>query len=110
MKSKFAIIDNKGFQLTFKNGFTISCVFGAGNYCENRNKKHDEKIEVSKDAEIAIYDESGEWLRIQEYDNVKGYISTDELAFYIQAVQRATNLEHLKDVIELENLKITFHQ
>ena len=25
---------NKGFQLTFENGLTISVQFGSGNYCE----------------------------------------------------------------------------
>ena len=31
MKSKFFIAKNKGFQMTFENGNTISVMFGAGN-------------------------------------------------------------------------------
>lgn len=31
----FAATENKGFQITFGNGYTISCQFGASNYCKN---------------------------------------------------------------------------
>lgn len=33
----FRITDNKGFQITFKNGYTISCQFGTSNYCDRRS-------------------------------------------------------------------------
>ena len=31
----FASTENKGFQVTFANGYTISCQFGASNYCDH---------------------------------------------------------------------------
>ena len=32
----FRINDNKGFQITFDNGYTVSVQFGPGNYGSNR--------------------------------------------------------------------------
>jgi alanine dehydrogenase len=34
---KLKICSNKGFHITFKNGWTISVQFGAGNYCDNHD-------------------------------------------------------------------------
>ena len=31
----FSISGNRGFQITFENGYTVSVQFGKGNYCEN---------------------------------------------------------------------------
>ena len=31
------ITENKGFQMTFNNGLTISCQIGSNNYCDNRS-------------------------------------------------------------------------
>ena len=31
----FRSTENKGFHMTFANGYTISCQFGASNYCDN---------------------------------------------------------------------------
>lgn len=37
--SMFRSTENRGFQMTFANGYTISCQFGAGNYCDNYARK-----------------------------------------------------------------------
>ena len=37
MKQKFISTQNKGFGITFDNGFTISVQWGTENYCEHRN-------------------------------------------------------------------------
>lgn len=37
--SNFSITDNKGFQLTFENGWIVSVQFGPGNYGDNRAKR-----------------------------------------------------------------------
>lgn len=34
----FASTENKGFHMTFANGYTISCQFGARNYCDNYSR------------------------------------------------------------------------
>ena len=89
--SNFASTNNKGFQMTFENGWTISVQFGFGNYCCNRN--HPDGLYASKkgapfscpDAEIAIWDSFGEYYNFG-HDIIKGYCSTDEVAEWIAKV------------------------
>lgn len=89
--SNFASTNNRGFQMTFENGWTISVQFGFGNYCSNIN--HPDGWYASKgveyfscpDAEIAIWDSFGEYYNFGN-DTVKGYCSTDEVAEWITKV------------------------
>jgi hypothetical protein len=67
-----------GFQMTFKNGNTISVQFGFGNYCENRQES---KMKCPN-AEVAIWDISGKWYNFED-DTVKGYCHADEVAKWI---------------------------
>lgn len=92
----FKITMNKGFQLIFENGYAISVQFGQGNYCENYSNAeyspcNNEIIVTSADAEIAIWHENDRefitdkileqgGFRFNPYDNVMGYVSTDEVA------------------------------
>ena len=84
----FKSTNNKGFSMTFQNGWTISVQFGYGNYCSNSH--HPEGYFFSKnlevvecpDAEIAIWDENGEWYNFGS-DTVKGYCTVDEVAEWI---------------------------
>jgi hypothetical protein len=62
--SEFKSTLNKGFQMTFDNGWTISVQFGYGNYCDNRNhplktKLHNEMIVNCPNAEIMMWDKDG---------------------------------------------------
>ena len=55
------IVDNRGWQMTFPNGWTVSVVMGRGAYCANRD---DEELEFtdskpSPNAEIAAWDSTG---------------------------------------------------
>lgn len=82
--SNFKSIRNKGFQITFENGWTISVQFGHGNYCSHRNHENQsEGIPECPDAEIAIWDVKGEWYNFGS-DTVKGYCSADEVATWIK--------------------------
>jgi hypothetical protein len=91
-KSKFASTINKGFQMTFENGWSISVQFGYGNYCDNGH--HPDGIHfstnvdvvTSTDAEIGIWDKNGDWYNFGA-DGVKGYCSTDEVAEWIWKVK-----------------------
>lgn len=89
---------NKGFHMTFKNGFTISVQFGMGSYCSRRNSSDDEmtmrRVE-SPDAEIAIWDSDGKWLNFG-YDTVRGYCDADEVASWIILTTAATNIYDLE--------------
>lgn len=89
----FTSTSNKGFSLTFKNGWTISVQFGYGNYCDNYrhpdgwdfSKK--QEVTQSSDAEIAIWDANGEWYNFGS-DTVKGYCSANEVAEWIEKVKK----------------------
>lgn len=97
--SKFNVVSEKGFQITFENGLTISVMFGAGNYCQAKNSDYpiNRNFKVNHESvncEIAIWDESGKWFSFKN-DQVIGWISTDETADIIHAVKNAKNLEDL---------------
>jgi len=94
---------NKGFQLTFENGLTISVQFGAGNYCANRSLSVEYGAELKQeitsciDAEIAIWDNSD---KMFNFGNGNGLqlerITPDEVAIWIDKVRRAKNLETIE--------------
>jgi hypothetical protein len=95
----FRVINSRGFQMTFKNEFTISVQFGVGNYCERgrlsfEDEAKEDRVE-SKNAEIAIWDKEGKWFDFG-HDQVKGYCDTDEVATWIILCTAATNMEDLK--------------
>lgn len=89
----FKVFANKGFQVKFDNGFTVSVMFGVGNYCEHRMNrdvepslgatvpvwgKHD-----SVDAEIAVIGPDGEFRAdfpgCHEGDQVQGWITPEQM-------------------------------
>ena len=84
--------NNKGFRMTFENGWTISVQFGYGNYCDNNrhpegfNFSTKQDIVNSSNAEIAIWDKDGEWFDFGG-DIVKGYCTADEVASWIEKVK-----------------------
>jgi hypothetical protein len=85
----FKSTENKGFHMTFENGWTISVQFGYGNYCDNRH--HNDRFELGKNndivssatAEIGIWNADGKWYTFDNGDEVKGYCSPDEVAKFI---------------------------
>lgn len=89
----FTATQNKGFQLTFENGLTISVQWGTGNYCENRsfttqyNSEMEQQIWSSENAEIAIWDKYNNWYNF-ESDTVKGWVTPDEVANWISKVSQ----------------------
>ena len=89
---------NKGFQITFENGWTISVQFGSGNYCNNRDLKGHDMIEwknrdgvtTSPNAEIAIWDSNNIDYKFDKYGLVKGWCTPDEVAEWISKVSKWT--------------------
>lgn len=86
--------DKGHFWLTFENGYMISVFNGFGSYSKNHFKtdllKNLENCGVnSKDCEIAIiYNEKFVTKKFVECDDdVKGYVSADELADIIYKVK-----------------------
>lgn len=91
--SQFNSIFNKGFKMTFSNGWTISVQFGYGNFCQNNHHPEgyyfskNQNVTTCEDAEIAIWDINGEWYNFGS-DTVKGYCSTNEVAEWIDKVSK----------------------
>ncbi|GAG44524.1 unnamed protein product, partial [marine sediment metagenome] len=56
-----AICNNKGFHVTFKNGWTVSVQFGAGNYCDNYEDMDytPESPKESDNAEVWCFNKNG---------------------------------------------------
>lgn len=89
----FASSLNKGFLMSFDNGWTISVQFGIYDYCEHYNSGYQYGDEQesdtwqSKDAEITIFhnDLSKPWFNFGS-DTVKGRCSPDEVAMWIGKV------------------------
>ena len=86
---------NRGFQITFKNGWTISVQFGSGSYCDNRDLHGHDMVEwknrdgviTSSNAEIAIWREwNDKWYEFENGDVVKGWCTPDEVAEWINKV------------------------
>jgi hypothetical protein len=88
----FSITYQKGFQITFANGWTASVQFGYRNYCDNRYKGSlNSEVLPSSNAEIACWPKSGEFVNIWDNpedvsDTVKGYCTPEEVAAFIVKV------------------------
>ena len=72
----FSITDNKGFCISFNNGYTVSVQFGGGNYCSNRDipiKDWGKTVPDSDTAETALMTKDG----FVEYqgDDVQGHMT-----------------------------------
>lgn len=94
--SKFTATYNKGIQMTFDNGWTISVQWGAGNYCsvgrmtQMMTDHLTTPVHSSPDAEIMIWrEEGGKVAQTYDFgsDQVKGYCEADEVADWIYKVK-----------------------
>ena len=87
----FEITTNKGFHMTFENGWTVSVQWGAGSYSSNRNMTpgtFGPPVPASPSAEIAAWDSEGHWYQGDDWDdNVSGYNQADDVAKFIAMIQ-----------------------
>jgi hypothetical protein len=90
----FKSSSNKGFSLTFENGNTVSVQWGSANYCSpthaaGRGAPLDApmKTEIwsAENAEVAAWNEAGEWHNFG-YDTVDGWKTTNDVAAFIDFV------------------------
>ena len=84
----------RGFKYTLTNGYTLSVAFGAGNYCDNRDKPlfEDESWYESSDFEVAVFEPNDEcvWLGDNEAewsDQVIGFVPAAALPMLISALK-----------------------
>lgn len=107
------IVPGKGFQLTFKNGRTLSCMFGYGNYCENRNKREyvlAPEVEVpehsSTDFEIAGWPmEHRPWVNFG-CDEVKGWVDLKHVVEFGKFLRDADDIRRFKVDRDHDTLQI----
>lgn len=84
----FSCHRNRGFRITFSNGWTVSVQFGESNYASKRdyNAGYDDWRTgqlswKSCDAEVAIIDPTGQFVPFESTDDsVKGWVSPDEVS------------------------------
>ncbi len=109
--SKFVSTLNKGFNMTFENGISISVQWGVGNYCNRKNDGEfglpmkDEFWEATS-AEIMIRDTNNNPQNIDlgNGDIVAGWLDADQVASVINACSQARNVPHLNQVLKRINL------
>lgn len=75
--SKFSRGPEKGFHITFANGWTVSVQFGNSNYCDNRYNGNDG--DDCNNAEVWRWDKNGD----SHGEDVSGYMSADEVLRYM---------------------------
>jgi hypothetical protein len=90
----FVATQNKGFQIKFGNGNTISVQWGPGNYCnptheEGRGADYDapmqEKGWASTTAEVAAWNSNGDWHNFGG-DTVNGWLTPEEVIKFMTFV------------------------
>ena len=103
----FVATKNKGFAMTFENGFGISVQWGTENYCEKKSFNTDTAPVdphrwESLSAEIAIYKDQ-KFIDLGD-DQVIGWLSPDKVAKVIEGVASAESSEEI--INEIKSLKI----
>ncbi len=89
----FVATDNHGFQLTFRNSITISVQWGKANYATD--VVVDGLLTKARSAEIMIWDNTDHTLNFGA-DEVKGFLSTDQVAIIIENTAAAIDLKDLR--------------
>lgn len=111
--SKFTSCLNKGFQMTFDNGFRLSVQWGIGNYCEKKNSgqfgdEMKDNFWESTSAEIAVFDDKvvdGDMVDLNGgMDMVCGWLSTDQVAKVIAIVSSATTADEISKKCQALNI------
>lgn len=82
----FNITNNKGFHMTFANGWTVSVQWGGGNYSNNYSSGIiTGEVPASKTAEIAAW-KGDVWHNFDNGQTVNGYVSADDVAKFIAII------------------------
>lgn len=82
----------RGFKYTLTNGYTLSCAFGYGNYCDNRHdrvadlgNKDGHAIE-SSNFEVAVFEPNGNMVDlIRTEPDEDGFSHTDQVLGFVPA-------------------------
>ena len=109
--SKFVSTQNKGFNMTFENGISISVQWGVGNYCSRKNDgEFGEPMKgefwEATSAEIMIKDNNdvSHNVILGNGDAVAGWLSSNQVADCINACSQARNVPHLNQMLKRMSL------
>ena len=105
--SKFISTFNKGFNMSFENGFGISVQWGVGNYCDRKDggdysESMNGEFWEATSAEVMIRGDEG--IILGNGDVVAGWLSTDTVAKLIHMCSTARNTKHLNEMLETLSL------
>jgi len=96
---------NKGFSMTFDNGYTVSVQWGPHNYCEHHNRmigaddgrsafdpmKQANGMWPANDAEVAAWDQDEKWVKLSNNDDVIGHQTTEEVLAILNKIAALPN-------------------
>jgi len=71
-----------GFQMKFDNGYTVSVQWSPVNYCSNNLTERNNTIGnplPCPNAEVAVFDDLGQLVQLNEESDVEGYCSPEEV-------------------------------
>tara|TARA_R100001086_G_scaffold219323_1_gene136114 strand:+ start:859 stop:1314 length:456 start_codon:yes stop_codon:yes gene_type:complete len=93
----FRILDNRGFQITFPNEWTVSVIIGKGAYCHN---KDDDELDYTNSkpcptAEIAAWygdnPDVTEWHKFEfDHDTVSGWRTPLDVLEFMNMISKKT--------------------
>ena len=100
----------RGFKYTLTNGYTLSCAFGWGNYCDNQHDM-DAQIDAPKSShitcdnfEVAVFEPNGDMVDLfpaeeegDWSDQVIGFVPASALPMLISALKFWPVRENFKD-------------
>ena len=100
--NKFKATQNEyhnGFHITFKNGYTMSVQFSKTNYSDGGETT----------AEIAAWGPDGQWLKLSDHDDVRGWCSPDEVLEVMNMVASKGSKPKSKGLSTFEMLYLAFY-
>jgi hypothetical protein len=93
VKAPFVAVNNSGYTMTFSNGWTVSVMWGAGNYASNRGKLYNEPRQHngfgSQTAEIAAWHNDGRNWEFGPGYHYDGYRNPNEIADLISEIKNS---------------------
>jgi hypothetical protein len=99
----FKICDQKGFHITFENGYTVSVQFGPGNYSDNYDlsitDNYGKPVPPSSTAETALLGPSGDFIEYKG-DDVQARQSPEDV---LELLNYAASLAQYSEVLMIGN-------
>jgi hypothetical protein len=89
----FSAVNNSGFKFKFPNGWTVSIMWGANNYCSNKNLAGDPKKYreyKSLTAEVAAWHDDGRDWEFFESGTYIGWLTPMQVVTLLKQISAAS--------------------